>query len=64
MEWRPPQHLGVVAIEKGSFGLPSTKVANLYMSSNVSPTESDDSTRLAKAWTAIYYRPYEKWSLW
>ena len=24
----PPLHLGVVAIEKGAFGLPSTKVAN------------------------------------
>ena len=28
MELHPPQHLGVVAIEKGAFGLPSTKVAN------------------------------------
>ena len=28
-EWSSaPQHLGVVAIEKGAFGLPSTKVAN------------------------------------
>ena len=29
-EWskRPPLHLGVVAIEKGAFRLPSTKVAN------------------------------------
>ena len=25
----PPLHLGVVAIEKGAFGLPSTMVANL-----------------------------------
>ena len=24
----PPQHLGVVAIEKGAFKLPSTTVAN------------------------------------
>ena len=28
MELRPPQHLGVVAIEKEAFGSPSTKVAN------------------------------------
>ena len=28
MEWRLPLHLGVVAIEKGAFGLPSTKVVN------------------------------------
>ena len=27
MELRPPQHLGVVAVEKGAFGSPSTKVA-------------------------------------
>ena len=27
MAWRPSLHLGVVAIEKGAFGLPSTKVA-------------------------------------
>ena len=27
----PRLHLGVVAIEKGAFGLPSTKVANLYI---------------------------------
>ena len=29
MELRPPQHLGVVAIEKGAFRSPSTKDANL-----------------------------------
>ena len=28
MELRPPPHQGVVAIEKGAFGSPSTKVAN------------------------------------
>ena len=28
MELHPPLHLGVVAIEKGAFGLSSTKVAN------------------------------------
>ena len=28
MELRPPLHLGVVAIEKGAFGSPSTMVAN------------------------------------
>ena len=27
-ESRPPQHLGVVAIEKGTFWSPSTTVAN------------------------------------
>ena len=27
-EQRPPLHLGVVAIEKGAFGSPSTTVAN------------------------------------
>ena len=32
----PPLHLGVVVIEKGTFGLPSTTVANLtfYMSAH------------------------------
>ena len=28
MEWGSPLHLGVIAIEKGAFGSPSTKVAN------------------------------------
>ena len=28
MEQRPSEHLDVVAIEKGAFGQPSTKVAN------------------------------------
>ena len=28
MDYCLPLHLGVVAIEKGTFGLPSTKVAN------------------------------------
>ena len=34
MESHPPLHLGVVAIEKGAFGSPSTKVTNftIYMS--------------------------------
>ena len=27
-------HLGVVAIEKGAFGSPSTKVANFYLTNN------------------------------
>ena len=27
----PPLHIGVVAIEKGAFGLPSTMVANFFM---------------------------------
>ena len=33
-EWRPPLHLGVVAIEKGTFESPSTtvtKFTNLYI---------------------------------
>ena len=31
---RPPLHFGVVAIEKGAFGLPSTMVANFtYLNS-------------------------------
>ena len=30
MDYRTPLHLSVVAIEKGAFGLPSTKVANFY----------------------------------
>ena len=30
MEWRPPLHLGVVAIEKAAFGSISTKAANFY----------------------------------
>ena len=28
MEWRPPLHLNVVAIEKGAFRSPSIRVAN------------------------------------
>ena len=28
MEYYPPLHLSVVAIKKGAFGLPSSKVAN------------------------------------
>ena len=28
MEWRHPLHLDIVAIEKGAFRSPSTKVAN------------------------------------
>ena len=38
MEYHPPQHLGVVAIEKGAFRSPLTKVANLlttYMVSSI-----------------------------
>ena len=31
MKYRPPEHLGVVAIEKGAFGSPLTKVTNLYI---------------------------------
>ena len=31
MVLRPPPHFGVVAIEKGAFGSPSTKVANLLI---------------------------------
>ena len=32
-EWkRPPSHLDVVAIEKGAFGSPSTKVAKFTIS--------------------------------
>ena len=31
MELRPPQQLGVVAIEKGAFGSLSTKVANFTL---------------------------------
>ena len=31
MEWSPPLHLGVEAIEKGAFGSPSTKVANFIL---------------------------------
>ena len=34
MELRPPLHLGVVAIEKGAFGSPSTKVANFTLLSS------------------------------
>ena len=30
-EYCPPQHLGVVAIEKGAFRLPSTMVTNLLL---------------------------------
>ena len=30
MELRPPLHLGILAIKKGAFGSPSTKVANLF----------------------------------
>ena len=31
MEKHPPLHCGVVAIEKGAFGSPSTKVANFTL---------------------------------
>ena len=31
MEYRPLLHLGVVAIEKGTFGSPSSKVANFTL---------------------------------
>ena len=31
MELRPPLHLGVIAIEKGLFGSPSTKVDYIYI---------------------------------
>ena len=31
MEWFPPQLLGVVAIEKGTFRSPTTKVANFTL---------------------------------
>ena len=34
-EWRPPLHLGVVAIEKVAFGLPSTKVTNQLYQRNL-----------------------------
>ena len=30
---RSSEYLGIVAIEKGAFGSPSTKVANLYITS-------------------------------
>ena len=30
-EYRPHRHLGVVAIEKGAFGSPSTTVANFTL---------------------------------
>ena len=68
MEKRPPLHLGVVAIEKGAFRLPSTKTGDIstlggtslklvdkftYLGSSVSSTEKDIDTRLTKAWTAI-----------
>ena len=37
VEQRPPLHLGVVAIEKGAFGSPSTMVANFtYISISLS----------------------------
>ena len=29
LEWRPPLHLGVLAIEKGAFVSPATEVANI-----------------------------------
>ena len=32
MEYRPPLHLGVVAVEKWAFGSSLTKVANFFMS--------------------------------
>ena len=36
MEQRPPLHLGVVAVEKRAFWLPSTKVVNFtYFNFNV-----------------------------
>ena len=42
MEQRPPQHLSVVAIEKGAFGSPSTKVAKFtYLILILCPPEGD-----------------------
>ena len=36
MEWHPSLHLGVVAIEKGTFGSPSTKAMDItWMSSAI-----------------------------
>ena len=34
MEKRPPQNIGVVAIEKGAFGSSSINVANFYFTKN------------------------------
>ena len=34
MEWRPFIHFGIVAIEKGAFGSPSTMVANFTFIAN------------------------------
>ena len=48
MELRPPLHLGVVAIEKGAFGSPSTKVANFtYIYGNADSNGYRYLTRLA-----------------
>ena len=44
MEWRPPIPLDVVAIEKGAFGSPSTKVINFtyYLSLDELSSNLDD----------------------
>ena len=40
MEWRPPLHLGVVIIETGAFGSPSTSVANFAYFTSIIPKKS------------------------
>ena len=52
----PPLYLGVVAIEKGASGSPSTMVANnffIYLGSNFSSTESDVSFCMDEERTVI-----------
>ena len=39
MEWRPPLHLGVVAVEKGAFGSPDLLL--LYFMCQEKKTEGD-----------------------
>ena len=52
MELRPPLHLGVVAIEKGAFGLPLTKVANFtYVCKE---KKEENSPTLNMAWMHQY----------
>ena len=48
-EWSSALHLGVVAIEKGAFGSPSTKVANLLNSLNLEKRYTSRPSYVGKA---------------
>ena len=61
---RPPLHLGVVAIEKGAFGLPSTTVANFlfftYMIGRWKSNEGVWVLSLEKRFVSLWERERER----